>query len=366
MSWRKCKLGDLMTLKRGHDLPDRLRVDGEVPIVSSSGITGCHNEAKAEPPGVVTGRYGTLGEVYFIRSSYWPLNTALYVIDFKGTDPLFAAYFLKNALRNYTSDKAAVPGVDRNVLHALDVVAPDLTIQKQISAFLSAYDDLLEDAARQLYKEWFVRFRFPGHEHSRIIDGIPEGWRGMAASDVIEINPRTGVESGKEITYVPMSSLSEAGMSVDKADFEIRDKHTSVKFKRGDTLFARITPCLENGKTGFVNFLDAEEVACGSTEFVVLRARIVSPYFTYLLSREETFRGNAIKSMIGSSGRQRVQPSCFDRYIVPVPPSRIGKQFDEFVAPTFGQIGNLHKQNQALAQARDLLLPKLMNGEITV
>ena len=113
-------------------------------------------------------------------------NTALYVKDFKGNHPHFAAYFLENYLRNYQSDKAAVPGIDRNVVHELKVRAPNRPIQERIVATLSAYDDLiennrrrmalLEESARQLYQEWFVRLRFPGHEHTRITNGVPEGW----------------------------------------------------------------------------------------------------------------------------------------------------------------------------------------------
>lgn len=195
MSWRSCRLGDVLTLKRGHDLPEHFRQDGDVPVVSSSGITGCHKEAKAKAPGVVTGRYGTLGEVFYLEQDYWPLNTALYVVDFKGNDPRFSAYFLKNVLKDYQSDKAAVPGVDRNVLHEIKVRAPDFTIQLRISAFLSSYDDLiknnrrrmalLEESARLLYREWFVRLRFPGHEHTRIVDGVPEVWERAPFEDAL-------------------------------------------------------------------------------------------------------------------------------------------------------------------------------------
>jgi type I restriction enzyme S subunit len=171
LSWRECRLGDLLALKRGHDLPSDARQPGDIPVVSSSGVTGFHNQAQAEPPGVVTGRYGTLGEVFYLEQPYWPLNTALYVVDFKGTHPRFAAYFLKKVLRDYKSDKAAVPGVDRNVPHELRVNAPDPAVQERIAQILSAYDDLiennrrrmalLEESARMLYREWFVRLRFP-------------------------------------------------------------------------------------------------------------------------------------------------------------------------------------------------------------
>jgi len=188
----------------------------------------------------------------------------------------------------------------------------------------------------------------------------------MFLPDVIDVNPRSRVEKGKEILYVPMSALSEAGMTADTGDFECRTTHTTVKFKKNDVLLARITPCLENGKTGYAYFLGNDEVACGSTEFIVLRGRRVSHAFTYCLTRSYPFRGNAIKSMIGSSGRQRVQVSCFDEYKVPLPPKHLLNMFDDIANTAFDQIRVLVAQNDKLAKARDLLLPKLMSGEVAV
>ena len=225
---------------------------------------------------------------------------------------------------------------------------------------------LLEESARLLYQEWFVQLRFPGHEQVKITDGIPEGWEPTLVPDVIDVNPRTPVEKGKEIWYVPMSSLSETAMTANRADFELRTKHTNVKFKKNDVLLARITPCLENGKTGYAYFLDEDEVACGSTEFIVLRGKRLPSEFVYCLARSYPFRENAIKSMTGSSGRQRVQNSCFDKYSVPLPPNSILEEFVEVVQSNFEQIRNLMTQNAKLAQARDLLLPKLMSGELTI
>lgn len=129
---------------------------------------------------------------------------------------------------------------------------------------------------------------------------------------------------------------------------------------------ARITPCLENGKTGLAYFLNEDETACGSTEFIVLRGNKVSYAFTYCLARSYPFRGNAIKSMIGSSGRQRVQVSCFDEYKVPLPPTHLLEMFDETAMRCFEQIKLLMAQTDRLTKARDLLLPRLMNGEVTV
>jgi type I restriction enzyme S subunit len=141
-------LGDFITLQRGYDLPANQRREGPIPVVSSSGITGTHNEAKVKGPGVVTGRYGTLGEVFFIDQSFWPLNTALYVKEFKGNQPRFVSYFLKWILNGTQSDKAAVPGVNRNDLHARMVIVPThFADQKRIASILSAYDDLITTAA---------------------------------------------------------------------------------------------------------------------------------------------------------------------------------------------------------------------------
>jgi type I restriction enzyme, S subunit len=257
--------------------------------------------------------------------------------------------------------------------HKIPVPTPPLDVQVRIGDILSAYDDLIEnnrrriallEEAQMLYREWFVRFRFPAHEHVKIIDDTPEGWEILPASEAFEVNPATPRSDDGDIIYVPMAALSETGMVIDRTQLELRTAATSVRFRVADTLFARITPCLENGKTGFVQFLATNEVACGSTEFIVLRGRRVSNSFVYLTSRQDTFRENAIKSMIGSSGRQQVQPSCFDRYLVPIPPGVLAPLFDDAVAPMFDQITNLDQQNQKLALARDLLLPRLMNGEI--
>ncbi|MFQ5472655.1 MAG: restriction endonuclease subunit S, partial [Dehalococcoidia bacterium] len=144
----------------------------------------------------------------------------------------------------------------------------------------------------------------------------------------------------------------------------MREGRSGSKFKNGDTLLARITPCLENGKTGFVNFLPDGAVGRGSTEFIVLRPGRLSPEFVYCLARTYAFRENAIKSMIGASGRQRVQESCFEKFMVLVPPKPLLDAFTEIARPCFEQIRVLLGQSRRAHEARDLLLPRLMNGEI--
>ena len=124
-SWRTGKLGEFIELKRGYDLPTSQRKAGAIPLISSSGVSDHVVSSMATGPGVVTGRYGTIGKVFFVSGSYWPLNTTLYVKDFKGNDPRFISYFLRTIDFHSASDKAAVPGVNRNHLHELHVALPE-------------------------------------------------------------------------------------------------------------------------------------------------------------------------------------------------------------------------------------------------
>jgi len=151
--WERVPLGEVMTLQRGHDLPSQERVEGDVPIVSSSGITGFHDKKKANAPGVVTGRYGTLGQVYYIDRDYWPLNTALYVTDFNGNPPLYILHLLKHALESIQSDKAAIPGLNRNVVHSMKVLCPPASLRSSFGHFaadLHRQISTLNDQTRKL------------------------------------------------------------------------------------------------------------------------------------------------------------------------------------------------------------------------
>ena len=374
--WRPATLQDLVFFQRGFDITKAEQKPGDIPVVSSSGINSYHSEAKVDGPGVVIGRKGSLGTVHYIHSQYWPHDTTLWSKDLRGNCARFVYYFLHTlGLERYDVGNSN-PTLNRNHIHGLEIEIPEYPIQERIASILAAYDDLiennrrriqlLEQAALLLYKEWFVHLRFPGHQHVKIVDGVPEGWERRTLPEVIDINPKEAVPRETAIRYIPMAALSTSGMTVDLSREERRSKSTSVRFRNGDTLLARITPCLENGKTGFVGFLEEDEVACGSTEFIVLRGNAFSDYFTYCLARTRDFRETAIKSMTGSSGRQRVQPDCFDEYLVPLAPGFLLDQFDEISESIFKQIAGLLAQIRSLAKARDLLLPRLMNGEVAV
>jgi type I restriction enzyme S subunit len=254
---------------------------------------------------------------------------------------------------------------------------PDVKTQIRIGSIVKSYCDLievnqrriaiLEEMARRLFEEWFVHFHYPGHEAVPLVDTplgrAPQMWRTLSAAEVIEFDPKTKVAKDGLKIFVPMGSLSTTSMVV--MDWEMRLGNSGAKFRNGDTLMARITPCLENGKTGFVDFLNGE-AGFGSTEFTVMRGRTVPPTFVYLLARSEEFRATAIKSMGGADGRQRVRVAALEGFELAVPPPGLLDTFQVAVGPIFKQVRVLANQNTRLRAARDLLLPKLMSGEIEV
>ena len=303
------------------------------------------------------------------------------IADPSQSDARFVNYYIEtlkqgmqNASRGTTQDNLSV-----DKLLTFDFLVPPAARQREIASILSAYVDLienntrriaiLEEMARRIYEEWFVHFRFPGHDGVRMVESelglVPEGWPVLAASTAMDINPSTKVPKEDLKPFVAMNCLSDGPMLIDTAGE--REGNSGSKFRNGDTLFARITPCLENGKTGFVQFLPSDEaVAFGSTEFIVLRSRTLTPEFVYLLARSDAFRENAIKSMSGASGRQRVREACFDTFLLANPDQETLAKFESVTRPMFQLIQSLALKNANLRATRDLLLPKLISGELDV
>ncbi|MBU4186174.1 MAG: restriction endonuclease subunit S [Proteobacteria bacterium] len=286
---------------------------------------------------------------------------------------------LGRALMASIATQTTVSGITGSNLMQLKMPQPPLLEQHKIAAILSAYDDLienntrhikiLEEMAQALYSEWFVKFRFPGHEKVRMVESelgmVPEGWEIKKATDAIYVNPTTKVPKEGEKPFVSMGNLSNDSMFVN--GFEYRSGNSGSKFKNGDTLFARITPCLENGKTAYVQFLPSnDDIAFGSTEFIVLRSKTLCSELVYLMARSNEFRDNAIKSMSGATGRQRVQEACFDKFLFAHPDSKIISAFAEHISPLFQNAYILNTKNANLRRTRDLLLPKLISGEIDI
>ena len=296
----------------------------------------------------------------------------------RAIDPIFLFYYLKsqsNPIRDSASEAAhGTKKLDMPVLEQWPVPLPPLPAQQKIAAILSAYDDLiennkrrialLENMAEEIYREWFVRFRFPGYQTAKFEKGIPKEWKLVPYTEAVNINPTELLDKEEEKPYVGMEALSTNSMYFEYS--EKRKGNSGSKFRNGDTLFPRITPCLENGKRGFVSTLKDGEVGVGSTEFIIMREKLLTPEYIYLLCCFEPFRTHAEISMVGASGRQRVAQNCFTFFLVPVPSVEILEKFTDTVRPMFESIRILSRMNSYLEKTRDNLLPRLISGKLSV
>nr|WP_322714415.1 restriction endonuclease subunit S [Nostoc sp. ChiSLP03a]MDZ8215659.1 restriction endonuclease subunit S [Nostoc sp. ChiSLP03a] len=292
--------------------------------------------------------------------------------------------------------QVGVPQIQRplTTLREASLPVPPLDEQKAIAHILGTLDDkielnqqinhTLEAIARALFKSWFIDFDpvrakmdgrqpagmdaetaalFPDEFEDSAIGKIPNGWKIVPLPELIEVNPRRSLTQGKLAPYLDMQNMPTQGHRPN--DWIYREFSSGTKFIQGDTLLARITPCLENGKTAFVDFLPEGEVGWGSTEYIILRPKPPLPVeFGYFLARSQELRTHAIQNMTGSSGRQRVPVNCFLSFLLTVPSNTVAREFGDVIQPIMRTIKANSEQIISLNAIRDTLLPKLLLGEI--
>jgi type I restriction enzyme S subunit len=388
----------MIELKRGHDLPQQDRHHGKIPIVSSSGVSDYHSIPKVKGPGVVTGRYGTLGQVYFVTEDFWPLNTTLYVCDFKGNDPRFVSYFLRSVDFLAYSDKAAVPGLNRNHLHQALVSYPtDIAEQHAIANILGTLDDkidlnrrmneTLEAMARRIFKSWFLDFDpvrakaegrdpglpkhmidlFPDRFEDSELGEIPGGWHvstireltsriqyGLTRSAAVEpVGPKflriTDIQGGRvDWGKVPYCNVSP-------------EEYDRYRLKPGDILVART-----GASTGENIYLPVVRDAIFASYLVRFQfdnpviARLIGafmrtpPYFDF------------VEGSIGGSAQPNASAQVLAGAKFVVPTRDIACRLSELVGPLDRRIVANNEESRTLEALRDTLLPKLISGELRV
>ena len=340
------------------------------------------------------------------------------------TDNEFAYYLTRwNEVRGYAiGQMTGTSGRQRVPVSSLDhlvVPIPSLTEQRAIAHILGALDDkielnqrmnqALEEMARALFKSWFVDFDpvharatlkhkhhaatpsqggsgwsveraraylermdldiaavFPDSFVNSELGPIPEGWEVVPLAKVIEVNPPRRLRRGNIAPYLDMANMPTKGQTPEAV--VDRPFGSGMRFANGDTLLARITPCLENGKTAYVDFLKENQIGWGSTEYIVLCPKSPLPSeFAYCLGRSTNFREFAIQNMTGTSGRQRVPATAISNYRMTVPNGLgVPQIFGELVKPLFLLASQNADESRALATLRDTLLPKLISGEVRI
>ncbi|ARM83103.1 restriction endonuclease subunit S [Marinobacter salarius] len=418
--WPLIQASKLVTLRYGKALKASERESGSVAVYGTNGQCGWHNEALQEGPGIILGRkgQGPLG-VEWCETPFWVIDTAYYVdINSSNLDQRYFFYLVKYIGLNHLKDGTSNPSLSRSTFDKLLLPVPPKDEQKEIARLIRLFDEkvginaqintTLESMAQALFKSWFVDFdpvidnalaagnpipealqaradaraalgdrrkplpdqirqQFPDRfVLTEEMGWVPEGWKVTPLSEAIEINPKVTIKKGQKAKHVDMKALPTSGYCVG----EISEKEYAggAKFERGDVLLARITPCLENGKTGVVNFLSDGEPGFGSTEFIVMRPKnAIGTSFVAALARQEAFRQHCISNMVGSSGRQRVQNSCFDTYFICTPkvPDILDLYRDNCEA-WFVKMTTLANESRSLGLLRDTLLPKLLSGELRI
>lgn len=381
--WEEKKFKDFIKLNRGFDLPNEKMIDGEYPVVASTSIKGYHNQFKVKAPCVVTGRSGSLGTVQFVNSDCIPLNTTLYVKDFKNNNAKYVYYFLQTMHLETFNSGAGVPTLNQNHLHGIKVQVPDFTTQKRIADILSSYDsliennnrriELLEKMAQEIYKEWFVRFRFPKYQNAKFINGLPKGWEIKKIGEIIEIKggkrlPAGCLLSGTKTThpYIRIRDITSSKYICLTQEFEYIDDLTYEEIKKyttntGDILISIV------GTIGSICCVGETLNGANLTENCVklINEKYVSKSYIYHYLNSESGKG-AINSGIVGATQPKLPIYNISRIKIIIPEKNICDLFTGKVKDVDLQIMNLQQQNQNLKKQRDLLLPRLMSGKLEV
>jgi type I restriction enzyme S subunit len=389
-------LGEIITLQRGHDLPSTKRVGGCIPIMGSSGITGYHNVAKCSGSGVIVGRSGnSMGEISFINEDYWPLNTCLYVTDFKGNDPLYIYYLLKIVNFDQFNSGSAQKSLNRNAVYPFQVyVTTDKKIQKEIGKTLSRLEtkilintqtnQTLDEIAQVIFKSWFVDFDpvkakmlgekpegmdvstaalFPEKFVESELGSIPDGWPLVPIKDLCSQVQNGGTPRRNQHTYwdegiIPWLTSGEVRQpiitSVENRITQIGlDKSSAKWVPEFSTLVA-----LYGATAGEVSLtslpLTTNQAVCA----LIPKKDLQWYNYLQLKSRVTELAGKAV-----GSAQQNISKGLVESTEVLSVPHFILEAFNLHVDNLFKLRISNHKENIELAKLRDTLLPKLLSGE---
>jgi len=300
--------------------------------------------------------------------------------DVNKVDHRFLLYYFLSIAWRHVVESNVITGatVDRIPLERFPnfpISLPQLSVQRHIADILSAYDDLiennrrrmalLEEAARQLYQEWFVRLRFPGHGHTRIIDGVPEGWQRKTAFDALQIlsggTPKTTVADywGGEIPfYTPKDAVNGVWIiDCERGVTELGLKNCNSKLYPKETVFISA-----RGTVGKINMAQRPMAMSQSCYALIGKDGLTQP-FVYLSMQAGV---DVLRQQAAGAVFDAIIVDTFKRIDLIVPKRKIVSQFDLIIRPLLDQLENLTIQNQKLRAVRDLLLPRLMNGEIAL
>jgi type I restriction enzyme, S subunit len=388
--WKICKVGDVADVQTGpfgsqlhqsdykavgtpiitvEHLGDNRIIHSGLPLVGDEDKERL-KKYKLKTGDIVFSRVGSVDRCAYVHEDEdgWMFSGRLLRVRAKEdyVNPKFLSFYFsqesfKDTIRMIAVG-ATMPSINTEILSTVDVAFPPLPEQCSIAGVLSSLDDKIDLLHRQnktvegmAATLWWKMF----------VEEAGPNWKKGKLGDIAEINPLRSIKKGAIAAYLDMSNMPTNGPF--PAAWIQREFTSGMKFKNGDTIIARITPCLENGKTAYVNFLGDAEIGWGSTEYIVLSPKSgYCPEWFYSLARSEDFRDYAIQNMTGTSGRQRISGETIEQFEIAIPPIAISEEFGEFAKPLMEHIKRNAFEVITLAKLRDALLPKLMSGEVRI
>lgn len=366
--WQEKRFDSFIKLNRGFDLPDKYIVNGVYPVVASTNIKAYHISYKVAAPVVTTGRSGSLGTVQYINEKCTPLNTTLYVKDYKGNFPKFVYYFLQMMHLEQFNSGTGVPTLNQNHLHSYKILVPDLATQEKIADILSTYDDLiennnrrieiLEQMAQEIYKEWFVRFRFPGHEKIKFKSIKMTNW--IIGNDTISMIPNSWhIGNVNELALFKRgSNLTSANMINGNIPVISAGIQPAGYHNKANVFGQSITISASGANAGYLlyhlNDIWASDCSYLQSEYI---------WFIYNTLK---FLQPVLSNLQCGAAQPHVYPKQINKIPIIIPTNEILKQYCSKVEPIYEYIKNLKEKNQNLIKQRDLLLPRLMSGKLEV
>lgn len=355
---------------RGQDITDGNYLDESNLVYVPQAVADSLPACVVSKGDLIFPHRGAIGKVGIVGDQEFLLSSSLMKLTVNSDiiDPEFAFYYFRGPGRRELMARASTvgtPGISQPLrsLRSITITFPGLPEQRAIAGILGALDDKIgtNSAVSRTAEELLVaEFKKMG------VDDEPcDFGSSVSLAEVVELNPHRARPVEDEPVYVSMQKIPVSGISI--PDWATRPARGGVRFRNGDTLLARITPCLQNRKTGFVDFLNDGQVAIGSTEYIVLRSRPQFPTeLSYFIATSQRFRSFAIRRMIGTSGRQRVSAGDIANFRLSAPDPAILQRFGQQSSTIFSLVGSLRDESRTLGRIRDVLLPLLMAGRIRI
>ena len=386
----KLRIGDVIELKYGKGLPKRDRKKGRIPVYGSGGITGYHNVKLVKGPGIIVGRKGTIGSVYFEKKDFFPIDTVFYAERKRERDDFrFLYYVLKESNLDRLNSDAAVPGLNREVALRQKVKIPKLKTQRKISTMLSAYEEatennlhrikILEEMAQLIYQEWFVKFCFPGHEKVKLVDSelgkIPEGWKVKSVSDLAQVFRGRSYRSvdlsqDEGRPFLNLKCIARDGGFRRDGLKKYTGQFTENQTAEPNDIIMAVTDMTQErrivARAARVPYREEDNDYIYSMDLVKIAPNKESDrnylYGMFLYSEFP----HIIKQHANGANVLHLNPVQIENFKFPLPCEHLRTEFSKIIEPFFREADILANKNQCLRGMYDVLLPRLISGEVDV